>query len=119
MIERDDDSKKSHLALAGHKDQWDEMTKRAKAPSKSKARTSRVKTSRARPKRSATVAARLSGGDALDALIDASAQALALPLDPAWKGAIRTNLEVNLRLAGAFADFPLPDDAEPAPVFTA
>ena len=44
---------------------------------------------------------------------------LALPLDPAWQGAIRTNLEVNLRLAAAFADFPLPDDAEPAPVFAA
>jgi len=26
---------------------------------------------------------------------------------------------VTLRLADSFADFPLPDDAEPAPVFTA
>jgi hypothetical protein len=57
--------------------------------------------------------------DPLNSLIDASAHALDLPFDPAWKGAIRTNLEVNLRFAAAFADFPLPDDAEPAPVFTA
>ena len=65
------------------------------------------------------VAAKPSDGDALDSLIDTSAHALALRLDPAWKGAIKSNLEVNLRLAAAFMDFPLPDDAEPAPVFVA
>jgi hypothetical protein len=57
--------------------------------------------------------------DPLDGLIAAAAHALALPIEPAWKPAIKFNLEVNLRLAGSFADFPLPDDAEPAPVFVA
>jgi hypothetical protein len=105
------------------------MTKRAKAPSRSKAKAkskSKPNVSRARPKRrviterpAAPVPAWLKAADPLDTLIDASAEALALPLDPAWKGAIKTNLEVNLRMAAAFADFPLPDDAEPAPVFAA
>ena len=55
----------------------------------------------------------------LDHFIGAAAHALALPVEPAWKPAIRANLEVTLRLAASFADFPLPDDAEPAPVFVA
>jgi Protein of unknown function (DUF4089) len=59
------------------------------------------------------------GQDSLDRFIDAAAQALALPVEPAWKPAVRFNLEVTLRAAGLFADFPLPDDAEPAPVFAA
>ena len=52
-------------------------------------------------------------------LVDASARALALPLDRAWRPGIKSNLETTLRLAALFADFPLPDDAEPAPVFVA
>jgi Protein of unknown function (DUF4089) len=59
------------------------------------------------------------GGDALDRFIDAAAQALALPVEPAWRPAVRFNLDVTLHAAGLFADFPLPDDAEPAPVFVA
>jgi Protein of unknown function (DUF4089) len=55
----------------------------------------------------------------LDELIAASARALALPLDPAWHSAICSNLEVTFRLAALVADHPLPDDAEPAPVFQA
>ena len=55
----------------------------------------------------------------LDHFIGAAAHALALPVEPAWKPAIKANLEVTLRLAASFADFPLPDDAEPAPVFVA
>jgi hypothetical protein len=55
----------------------------------------------------------------LDPLIAASAKALDLPVDPAWHAAIRFNLDVTFRLAALVADFPLPDDAEPAPVFRA
>jgi hypothetical protein len=55
----------------------------------------------------------------LDGLITASADALALPIDPAWYPMIRLNLEVTFRLATLVADFPLPDVAEPAPVFRA
>jgi hypothetical protein len=57
--------------------------------------------------------------DHLDALIAASAHALDLPVDPAWYPAVRFNLEVTQRFAALVAAFPLPDDAEPAPVFRA
>jgi hypothetical protein len=51
--------------------------------------------------------------------IAASACALALPVDPAWYPAVRANLAITWRLAGLVAEFELPDDAEPAPVFRA
>jgi hypothetical protein len=57
--------------------------------------------------------------DQLDMFVDAAARALDLAVEPAWKPAIKANLEVTLRLAALFADFPLPDDAEPAPIFVA
>jgi hypothetical protein len=57
--------------------------------------------------------------DALDGLIEAAVQALDLPFEPAWQAAIKANLAVTLRQAALVADFPLPDDAEPAPVFQA
>jgi hypothetical protein len=55
----------------------------------------------------------------LDAFIAASACALTLPVDPAWQPAIRANLDMIFTLAALVADFNLPDDAEPAPVFEA
>jgi hypothetical protein len=116
-------------------------TKRAKSLSKRKPKTSRAKTSRAKTSRAKTLrvtatgkataktAAKAAvktarkrkaiGGDPLDALVDASARALGLPLEPAWRPAVRSNLDATLRLAALFMDFPLPDDAEPAPVFAA
>ena len=57
--------------------------------------------------------------ETLDKLIDASAAALGLPIEPEWKPAIRANLAVTLRLANMVAEFELPDEAEPAPVFEA
>jgi hypothetical protein len=57
--------------------------------------------------------------DPLDDYIDAVAKALALPVDDGWKPAIRANLEVSLRLARLVDEFVLPDDCEPASVFTA
>ena len=57
--------------------------------------------------------------DALDDLITAAASALGLPLDPAWRPAVRTHLEVTLQQGRLIEDFDLPDDAEPAPVFRA
>ncbi len=55
----------------------------------------------------------------LDAMIDALAPALGLRIDPAWREAVRANLEVTLRMASIVDEFALPDEAEPAPVFTA
>jgi hypothetical protein len=57
--------------------------------------------------------------DHLDAYIDSTAQALGIPIDPAWKPAIRANLDVTFKLATLVAEKELPDDAEPAPVFKA
>ena len=113
------------------------MTKRAKAPRKSKtsrgrvtksaptkparAKTMRTRSVRAKATRSRSARAKSAPAapELLDQFIEAAAHALALPVEPAWKGAVKANLEVTLRLAASFADFPLPDDAEPAPVFTA
>ena len=55
----------------------------------------------------------------LDAYIAAAARVLDLPIDPAWQPTVRANLELTLRLAAAVAEFPLPDEADAAPVFEA
>jgi hypothetical protein len=57
--------------------------------------------------------------DPLDDFVAAAARVLALPTEPQWLAAIKANLEVNLRLGAFVADFALPDETEPAPVFTA
>jgi hypothetical protein len=57
--------------------------------------------------------------DPLDGFIDAAARMLALPVEPQWRAAIKANLEVNLRMANFVAEFALPDETEPAPIFTA
>jgi hypothetical protein len=55
----------------------------------------------------------------LDDFIVAAAVALGLPLEEAWKPAVKANLDVTLRHAASVMEFKLPDDAEPAPVFKA
>ncbi|HEY7666067.1 MAG TPA: DUF4089 domain-containing protein [Xanthobacteraceae bacterium] len=98
------------------------MSKRAKTASKRTTKPSRRRVTRtvgAKTRSKQTLARARPAPDALDAFVDAAAHALALPAEPAWKGAIKTNLAVTLALAASFADFPLPDDAEPAPVFVA
>jgi hypothetical protein len=57
--------------------------------------------------------------DMIDDYIAAVGSALGLPIEDAWMGAVRANLEVSLRMARLVDDFPLPDEAEPASVFTA
>jgi hypothetical protein len=57
--------------------------------------------------------------DPLDEYIDAVAKALALPVEDAWRPAVRANLEVSLRLARMVDDFALADDTEPASVYSA
>lgn len=88
-------------------------TLRARAPKPTRAKSMQAKSMRAKTRR------KTANRDALDSFVDAAAHALDLKLEPAWKGAVKTNLEVTLALAALFADFPLPDDAEPAPVFSA
>ena len=57
--------------------------------------------------------------DPLDDFIEIAARLLDVPLDPAWKPAVRANLEITLRLGVMVEGFALPDEADPAPVFTA
>jgi hypothetical protein len=57
--------------------------------------------------------------DTLDDYIDAVAEALDLPIEQAWRPAIRANLDVSLRMARLVDEFPLPDETEAASVFTA
>ena len=57
--------------------------------------------------------------DHLDNYIDAVSKALALPVEEAWRPAVRANLEVSLRLAKLVDEFPLPDETEPASIFSA
>lgn len=54
----------------------------------------------------------------LDSLIDASAAALGIAIEPEWKPGIAANLAL-LNAAAAQAEFKLPDEAEPAPTFEA
>ena len=61
----------------------------------------------------------MSVAEPLDNYIDAVAAALALPIEPQWKPAVRANLEVSLRLARLVDEFTLPDEIEPASVFAA
>jgi hypothetical protein len=57
--------------------------------------------------------------DPLDEYIDTISKILALPVEGAWRPAVRANLEVSMRLARLVDEFALPDEAEPASVFAA
>jgi len=90
---------------------------RLKSTAKTSHKTSRKtlhKTSR--KNRTATGAKR---ADVIDALVAASAQALSLRIDPAWRGSVKRNLHVILKHAALVDQFSMPDDIEPAPVFRA
>lgn len=53
----------------------------------------------------------------LDAFAALQAKALGIPLDAADPGEVRANLAVAFRMAQMVLSFPLPDEADPAPVF--
>lgn len=57
--------------------------------------------------------------DPLDNYIDAVSKALALPVEEAWRPAVRANLEVSLKLARLVDEFALSDEAEAASVYAA
>jgi hypothetical protein len=92
----------------------------AKKTSKAKPRiASRSAPLPKKSKKAATKARKLIPADALDALMTATAQELKLPLDPAWRPGVKFNLNLILRIASLVDEFPLSDEAEPAPVFHA
>jgi hypothetical protein len=53
----------------------------------------------------------------LEALVDNSAAALALPLAPEHRPGVIENFARIAIIAQSVMEFPLPEDAEPAPVF--
>jgi 1-carboxybiuret hydrolase subunit AtzG-like protein len=88
----------------------------AKAPKRRSAKRAAAKPAkRAKSSKSAPATAR----DPLDAFITEAAQALALPVEDAWRPAIAANLRVTLAHAASVEAFALADDAEPAAIFKA
>jgi len=77
------------------------------------------KSSTARRARTPAHPPRAKKPDAIDTLVAANAQALALPIDPAWRPAITLNLQLVFKHAKLVDEFSLPEDTEPAPVFRA
>lgn len=51
------------------------------------------------------------------AFAGAQASARDLPLPEAYRPGVEANLAIAFRMAALFIDEPLPDEAEPAPVF--
>jgi hypothetical protein len=88
---------------------------KSKVKTKTSARRSVVK---ARPLAKPT-SAPASQIDPLDNWIVASASALGLRVEKSWMPAVRANLRVTLDQGLLAGGFPLPDDAEPAPVYRA
>ena len=87
------------------------------ATAKKRGGKSKVVVAKKPHKRQAPVAAKT--GDPIDDLVAASAQALGLTIEPTWRGGVKFNLRLILRIGALVDEFPLPDDAEPAPVFDA
>jgi hypothetical protein len=53
------------------------------------------------------------------AYAETMAEALSLPLTPEYAPQVEANIALAFRLVQLVLDFPLHDEAEPAPVFTA
>jgi Protein of unknown function (DUF4089) len=49
--------------------------------------------------------------------VDTVVALIGLPIDPEYRSGVIFNLERIARMAALVMEFPLPDDAEPAPVF--
>jgi hypothetical protein len=53
-----------------------------------------------------------------EAYVDAASKLVGLPLDPVHRPGVVTNLERIAQMAALFMEFPLPEETDPAPVFT-
>jgi hypothetical protein len=56
--------------------------------------------------------------DGIDALITVGARLLGIVVLPEWHEAIRLHLTISLDHGRSVAAFPLPDETDPAPVFS-
>jgi hypothetical protein len=93
------------------------MARKAKRQAPRKPARAKAKT---RPTRKAMPRRKTSSRrDPLDDFITTATRALDLPAQKAWLPAVKANLRVTLLHAATVAEFKLPDDAEPAPVFKA
>jgi hypothetical protein len=61
----------------------------------------------------------MSEPDELDAWLDASAALLGITFAPEWRDSVRLHLGITRDMAQRVLDFPLPDEADAAPVFRA
>ena len=99
------------------------MTRKAARKAKAgrgKAAPSKATRSKAAPKKHATPASpKAQDKTDIAAYVATATQALGLAVDPSWQANIVFNLNLILRHAALVDGFPLPDDAEPAPVFHA
>ena len=77
------------------------------------------KSKSASPKRKTLPIYQTSVGSNEAILVAAAARALGLPMDSAWKANVILNIQLIMRHAALVDEFPLPDEAEPAPVFRA
>ena len=84
------------------------------APAKRGVRLSRKKATVAKP-----LVAKPPKADNIAALVAANAQALGLDIKPAWRQGVIFNLGLIMRFAALVDEFPLPDDAETAPIYRA
>jgi hypothetical protein len=58
-------------------------------------------------------------GKELEAWLDGNAALLDIFVEREWRAAVLFHLRLTRGMAQQVMDFPLPDDAEPAPVFRA
>jgi hypothetical protein len=61
----------------------------------------------------------MSDTDELDAWLDANAALFGIKIAPEWRDTVRLHLGITRDLARRVLDFPLPDEADPAPMFRA
>ena len=94
------------------------MTRRPRSRAAKAKATKSARARRGAPRRQAK-AARRGKPDPLDAFVATAARSLDLPCPKAWRSGIKANVRVTLQLAALVTAFPLPDEAEPAPVFKA
>ena len=57
--------------------------------------------------------------DDIDAWLDANAALLGIQVAPEWRDAVRQHLRITRDIAQLVLEFPLPDEADPAPIFRA
>jgi hypothetical protein len=73
----------------------------------------------AKAERKRRPAAAAKPADVVETLVAAYERELKLPIAPAWRAGVKSNLRVILLQAALVDQFPLPDEIEPAPVFRA